>query len=165
MPENPEKLNELLGSFLDPESALKAIEDMDRGLDLLQTHPAPTPDPERIAAIKRDIQSRIGRIRRRRPISVWIGWSACAAAVLLAITLVLPFLRPSRIPLRQGVEIGNLSPWKLDAEPLLSGIQDNSEDIHNELLKTNSDFDSSNPIETLEQELKMLASTDDFWKG
>ncbi|NLH16053.1 MAG: hypothetical protein GX455_05710 [Phycisphaerae bacterium] len=165
MTENPEKMKELLGSFLDPESALKAVEDMDRGLDLLQSHPAPAPDPERIAAIKRDIQSRIGCIRRRQPISVWIGWSACAAAVLLVVAHYSPFFRPSRIPLKQGVEIVNLTPWTIDTEPLLSGIPSNSEDIHNDSLKTNSDFDSPNPIETLEQELKMLASTDDFWKG
>ena len=152
MPENPEQLKALLGSFLDPESAGKAAEDISSGLDLLRTHPAPAPSPERIASIKRDLQSRLVQARPSHRIPAWIGWTACAAAVLLGISLLtLPYW-PQTLPTQQVTDVVDPAQWKIDTDPVLSGP-----DQYNS--------DAPDPIEKLQQELKLMASTDDFWKG
>ncbi len=168
MTENPEQLKELLDSFLDPRSADKALEDIQQGLNLLSTFPDPTPAPQRIALLKREIHLRARKIRRFRRIFRWIGWSACAAAVVVVILFQTPLFRTAPLALRPGSEISCPAPWKIDTEPLLSGFMAHSEEVRSEMYKSYPDLydaDMPNPIEALEQELKMLASSDDFWKG
>jgi hypothetical protein len=168
VPENPEQLKSLLGSFLDPESAKKAAEDIGRGLDLFRTHPAPAPCPERIASIKRDLHSRLAQARPPRRILTWIGWTATAAAVLLAITLLTLTYGPQFHPTQQVTEAVNPAQWNIDIPPVLSGMERELVGELNTILTINPDqyySDSPDPIENLQQELKLMASTDDFWKG
>lgn len=168
MPENPEQLKALLGSFLDPQSAEKAAEDIDRGLDLLRRHPAPAPNPEHIASIKRDLQLRIGPARPARKFTAWIGWTASAAAVLLAITLLTLTYWPQTRPTQQITDVVDPSQWKIDTDPFLSGMTKELEGKLEEALKIHPDqynLDAPDPIEKIQRELKMMASTDDFWKG
>jgi hypothetical protein len=168
VPENPEQLKALLGSFMDPESAGKAAEDIGRGLDLLRTHPAPAPSPERIASIKRDIQSRLVQGRPPHRILGWIGWTATAAAVLLGISLLTLAYWPKTLPLQQVTDVVNPAQWKIDIDPVLSGIEKELVSELDTILTINPDqinSDSPDPIETIQQELIMMASTDDFWKG
>lgn len=167
MPENPEQLKALLGSFLDPESADKAAEDIQRGLDLLVTHPAPAPRPEQIAAIKRDLRLRLTQARRADRIPAWIGWTACGAAVLLATTLLtLPYWPQTR-PNQQVAEAVEPAQWGID-DPILSGMEREVGGDLDTILIINPDqyyLDAPDSIEKFERELKMMASTDDFWKG
>lgn len=168
MPENPEQLKALLGSFLDPESADKAAEDINYGLDLLRTHPAPTPHPERIVSIKRDLHLRIRQARPSRKIFAWIGWTACAAAVLLAMTLLALTYWPQFPPTQQVTEAVDPAQWKIDIDPVLSGMARELEEELDTILTNNPDqdcLDTPDTIDKLERELKMMASSDDFWKG
>lgn len=169
MPENPEQLKALLGSFLDPQSAEQAAEDIDRGLDLLRRHPAPAPDPEHIASIKRDLQLRIGQARPARKFTAWVGWTASAAAVLLAITLLtLTYWWPLSRPTQQITDVVDPAQWKIDTDPFLSGTAKELEGELEGILTIHPDqynVDAPDPIEKLQRELKMMASTDDFWKG
>jgi hypothetical protein len=166
--ENPEQLKALLGSFLDPESAGKAAEDIAGGLDLLRTHPAPAPRPERVASIKRDLRPRVGQARPSRRIPAWIGWTACAAAVLLAMTLLTLTYGPLFRPTQQVTEAVDPAQWKIDTDPVLSGMTKELEGELEEILSRNPDqyyLDAPDSIDKLERELQMMASSDDFWKG
>lgn len=169
MPENPEQLKALLDSFLYPESAGKAAEDIDRGLDLLRTHPAPAPHPERIASIKRDLQNRLAaQTRSSRRIPAWIGWTTCAAALVLATTLLTLTYGPQFHPTQQVTEAVDPAQWKIDIDPVLSGMTKELEGELETILTIHPDqynSDAPDPIEKLQQELKLMASTDDFWKG
>jgi hypothetical protein len=166
--ENPEQLKALLGSFLDPESAGKAVEDIGRGLDLLRTYPAPAPSPERIASIKRDLHSRLAQARPPRRILAWIGWTATAAAVVLAMTLLALTYWPKTLPTQQVTDVVDPVQWKIDNDPVLSGMERELEGELETILTIHPDqynSDAPDPIEKLQQELKLMASTDDFWKG
>lgn len=168
MPENPEQLKALLDSFLDPESAGKAAEDLDRGLDLLRALPVPTPCPERITAIKRDLQNRLAAQRSSGRIPAWIGWTACSAALVLAMTLLTLTYGPHFHPTQQVTRAVDPAQWKIDTDPVLSGMERELEGELETILTIHPDqynSDAPDPIEKLQRELKLMASTDDFWKG
>jgi hypothetical protein len=165
--ETPEQLKKLLESVLDPETVDQAGREMECGLDLLRDNPVPGPDPARIAALKLLVQSKAARHSKTHR-RIWIGWAVSAAAVFLAVGAWVAPWGIQWYASRPTASIHTLNPWKLDSDPTLRQLARELGEVLDENLSINPehrDIDAPETIELAEQQLKMLATSDDFWKG
>jgi hypothetical protein len=167
--EKPEQLKQLLQTFLESVPMSEAMDDIELGMKCVGTHPAPLPGSDTIEAIKSTIRKRI-RIHRTRTLASRIGWMSSVAAVLVAGVF---FLRgywspPSIEPEPVAVTVNPPSVWKIDSDPILSGLRSDLEEVLDETLSVSPDqyyIDSPTTIEQIEKELQLMASNEDFWKG
>jgi hypothetical protein len=89
---NEENLRELFERFLDARQAEEAIEDIEKGEQVLREHPVPRPNEKLIASIKSDIANSLLLRQRnifRRKVSYEVAAVAAAVIVLAAIGIKL----------------------------------------------------------------------------
>jgi cell division protein FtsB len=82
--ENPDNLRELFARFLAVDEANAAAEEVRRAEQLLELYPAPQPNAQAIAAIKRQVAARVARRHRFRHLPARLA-PAAAAVILLAL--------------------------------------------------------------------------------
>ncbi len=80
-----DNLVELFGRFVGPEAGKATAEDIRRGQRLLELHPAPLPDSQLLAAIKRQIAVRLSRRRHRFVRIAYRAVPVAAAVIIIAL--------------------------------------------------------------------------------
>jgi hypothetical protein len=83
--QNKENLKELFSRFLDARQTEEAVEDIEKGEQVLREHPAPRPNDELIAGIKSEIAGSL--LLRRR--NIFVRKVSCEAAAVAAAVIVL----------------------------------------------------------------------------
>ncbi len=166
MVEKNEQVQYLVDIYLDSESSSDVLHDMEQGMSCLQDHPVLPPSPETIQAIKHQICIRLKR--KTRAIPSRLAWIPAIAAVFLVGTLLFLSYWPKESIEFAGGTIENPPVWTIDSDPFLSDLKNDLEEVLDETLRVSPDryyLDSPGPIEQIEKELQMMASTEDFWKG
>lgn len=164
-----ENLRDLFKQFLDSEQAEDAVEDIERGEELLRRWPAPGPSGELLAQIKGEMAGRLVR-RGRRHVRWFASRAAAIAAAFVIVASVWTGLHRTSGP---GVAIaGSLIPsaiWESDNIAVddlrLATFTAEVERIENELRSLGLDEDGSDKSVLDEAEMELMDLKGEFWKG
>jgi len=161
---NDENLRELIEKFFDPEQAQMYLDDIEKGEQILHTHPAPEPDEMLIANIKAEIALNVLPRRATLVKRIAYGTAAVAAAVIIITAINTNWFEKSiDVGPGQGIQVASVFPWEsYDIEAFNTEV----EQIEDELMDLESgreNLDSNSDISEMEMELIVIAG--DFWKG
>ena len=164
MVDKNEKLEDVLSGFLDEQEANRAAEDIRLGDGILRDNIPPVPGEKLLNDIKMQISEKLAS-RRISPVVRWARRSVSAAAAIIIIGLATAVFFPGN----GGEEAfaGPVGWWEnekiktMDAE--MDDVLDRLIAISQEeyyIDDSEMDFD-----ETELEEIEMVATNDDFWKG
>lgn len=170
MRHNNESLNELLDRFMDFAQAAQAQRDIREGDRLFEIHPV-TMRKETAGAIKARVQR---EFRKQRQASI-AKWSSLAAGIAIALLAGVQALKDEPVmpvvqkPVYVASNTQNLWSRLSSGDSLLLVMDQELTDVANSINDIESeDAGSVNmlSIDLLEiEELEMIASNTDFWKG
>ena len=168
MSDKNENLKEILSRFLDAGDAAGAAEDIAQGDRLFQQHPAPKPDAQLLEQINVQIAAKLAS----RPTTGvrWMRRSAVAAVAVVFVSLAAVLMSPSRPPLE--VPGG----WWDEHEPTVKSastgksLSAEMDDLLEQIITISREeyyFEDEGSVfdETEIEEIEMIATSDDFWKG
>jgi len=166
---NEENLRDLFERFVDSEHAGEAVDDIERGEDVLRRWPAPEPSGELLAQIKSDIAGRLVRSGRRH-----VRWFASRVAAIAAAFVIIASVWTGLQ--KDGVtgvaSAGSLIPtaiWESDNIAVddlrLATFTAEVEWIENELKSLLLDESGSDKSVLDEAEIELMDLQGEFWKG
>ncbi len=168
MDKKNEKLEELLGRFMNDEQAHEAAEDMLAAEQLLRKNQAPEPDSKLLNLIKEQIAEELHVQHRHRSAVRALKVLAAAAAIIIAATIGYQVFNPQIEPGRNGIIMAS-SVWESDDlsidDPQLSPIVAQVEEVEGGMGDTDEDFVQNDVSGVDELEMELLAVNEDFWKG
>jgi hypothetical protein len=169
---NGENLKELFEKFVGSEQAERAVEDVRKGEQILQGHPAPEPDGELIANIKAEVAASLlhkeGNAFRRMVYKA----VAVAAGFILLVAIGLELFEKDKAEPERTVtdsviskavwESDRLADDNADLATLIAEI----DQIESDLLAVQLDENGGNGYEGVtELEMELIDINSDFWKG
>jgi hypothetical protein len=169
-----ENLKELFEKFLEPQQAIEAAEDILKGEQILHENPAPEPDEELIANIKRQINVKIsGRQRKVYKSALKIAAVAATIAILALIGVRLYKASPPRGGEPKKYTYASIVPTSVwESEDIVADdvkfafFTEEIEQIENQLKVLQFGEYSENGDRALaELEMELLEINSDFWKG
>ncbi len=159
-----DNLEELLGGLLDEAEARAAAADIRRGDLLLSEYPAPQPDAPLLEEIKAKVGDSLGAAAAARRRVYWIRRAVAVAAAVIVIASVL-LLWPG----------GGTTPVYADTTGLwddaaIADLRAEMDAVLDTMITLEADeygFDegAGDFAEAELEELEMVATNDDFWKG
>ncbi len=157
-----DNLEELLGGLLDEAEARAAAADIRGGDVLLSEYPAPQPDARLLEEIKVKVGDSLAFAAARRRQAKWIGRAVAVAAAVIVIASVL-LLWPG--PEQSFAEHKDI--WDDKAITSLRAEMDAVLDTMISISADEYGFDEAagDFAEAELEELEMMATNDDFWKG
>ncbi len=165
MHDKNDNLEELLGAFLGEAEAGAAAADIRRGDHLLNEYPAPQPDARLLEEIKVKVGESLGAAAAARRRGYWIGRAVAVAAAVIVIASVL-FLSPSG----QGPATAVAGTDGLWDDAAITSLRAEIDAVLDTMISISADeygFDegADDFAEAELDELEMVATNDDFWKG
>lgn len=170
--QNQENLKELFERFFSPEEAARALQDVQKGEQILRQNPAPEPDRQLIAAIKYDVGQALAARR-----DAWTLWTvayrvAVAATIIIAVAIGTKLFQKGG-PTTQGPQYAHIIPraiWESDDitadDADLSVLTAEVRQIEDEMLGLQSGGRRSNGDNLIvELEVQFIEIGSDFWKG
>ena len=166
-----ENLRELLARFMDADKAGQAAEDIERGDELLRTHPAPQPDENTVAGIKVMVSAAVSR-RHRITLERRIFAVAAAAAIVAVSAVVIKYfygqpgekttVRYAAVISDRIWESSDITTDDADIAVLTADIST----IENELYGVElSESGISGSVDADDLEMELIGIGGDFWKG
>ena len=166
-----ENLRQLLGRFMPAQRAGEALDDIERGEQILRDNPAPEPRPELLLAIKAELAEHLA-VRRRHGLTWLVPRLAAAAAMVVLASVGFRLVGTGRDKPNLGRDFAGLIPaaiWESDNieadDVSLAYISTELERIENELrsLSSGETQDDESAVDEVEMELKEIEA--EFWKG
>ncbi len=162
MSDKNDNLEELLGAFLGEAEAGAAAADIRGGDVLLNEYPAPQPDARLLEEIKVKIGDSLAVAAARRRQAKWIGRAVAIAAAVIVVASVL-LLWPGPPPPFAGHE----GIWD---DKAITSLRAEIDAVLDTMISISADeygFDegAGDFAEAELEELEMVATNDDFWKG
>jgi len=163
--ENNEDLKALFETFVGPQHAEDAVDDIRRGDQVLNEYPAPGPGPEVLAQIKAQVRSTLEKRSKRTfgPLSRKIA--AAAAVLIIGVVVSLRFFERKPAPVPPATipwDVENLRAQDADLAQFSAEI----EQIESDLLALQLGENGSNGHADLtELEIELMEISGDFWKG
>lgn len=164
-------LEQLLGKFMEPHQVKEAVDDIESGDRLFSDYPAPSV-PEQTS---RYVQWKVRNELRRHQTNTVLGWGTAAAAVAVILLAALyTVYDPQALPMSLPSDIAksdnaNVSIWAEHSDIRLTMIDTELTDIAESMDAIQYDttgFAGFEAIDLLElEELELIASNTDFWKG
>jgi len=161
MPDKNDNLEQLLGGFMNEVEAHEAAADIHRGDELLSEYPAPLPNAHLLEEIKAEVSRSLAAGRKR---VYWVRRVvAVAAAVIIIASVMLLWHGGGTTP----VYPGTAGLWDDTAITNLRAEMDAVLDTMISLEADEYGFDegAGDFAEVELEELEMVATNDDFWKG
>ena len=162
--QNKEELKELFEGFVSAEEAERAVEDIQRGEEILRGQSAPEPDSELVADIKTEIAGALLRRNFRR--MAYKTAVAVAAVILLAVVSVRFFEKGGVEPKR--VAKASIIPeaiWESD-DTDLAIMAAEIEQIEDRVMTLQlGENEGNGDKDLIELEMRLIALDSDFWKG
>lgn len=169
---NKDNLKELFEKFVEGKEAEQAVEDIQKGEQILRSHRAPEPDNELITNIKTEIAARLLHKKEkafRR--TVYKTAAVAAGFILIAVIGVKLFEKPKVEPAKVATD-STIPKTVWESERLADDDADSAtlvdevEQIESEVLALQSGENSDNGHETItELEMELTDTNSDFWKG
>jgi hypothetical protein len=161
---NDENLRELVEKFFDPEQAQIYLDDIEKGEQILQNHPAPEPDEMLIANIKAEIALHaLPRSATSVKRIVYVAASVAAAVIIITAVSTSLFEKTIDVEPGQGTQVASVFSWEsYDIEAFnaeVEQIEDELIDLESGREELNGDNDVS------EMEIELIEIAGDFWKG
>ncbi len=166
---NEENLRDLFARFVDSERAEDAVDDIERGEDVLRRWPAPEPSVELLAQIKSEMGGRLVRSGRRH-----VRWFASRAAAIAAAFVIIASVWTGlqKDSVTSVASAGSLIPsaiWESDNIAVddlrLATFTAEVERIENELQSLLLDEGGNDQSAIDEAELELIDIQGEFWKG
>lgn len=160
-----DNLEELLGGFLDKAEARAAAADIRRGDLLLSEYPAPQPDTRLLEEIKAKVGDSLAVAAAGRRQAKWIGRAVAVAAAVIVIASVLLLSPRGQSP---GTAVAGTDGLWDDAA--ITSLRAEIDAVLDTMISISADeygFDegAGDFAEAELDELEMVATNDDFWKG
>lgn len=164
MVEKNEKLEEILSDFLDEQEASRVAEDIRLGDSILRDNIPPIPGEELLNGIKMQMSEKLASMRRS-PVVRWARRSVSAAAAIIIIGLATAVFFPGH-----GSEEAFAGPAGWWENEQIKTMDAEMDDVLERLISISQDEyyieDSGPDFEEMElDEIEMVATNDDFWKG
>lgn len=164
---NEEKLRDLFERFGDSRQARQAVDDIERGEELLRRWPAPEPSEELLAQIKTEMAGRLVRSGRRH-----VRWFASRAAGIAAAFVIIASVWTALQKDGPGDAYAGRIPtaiWESDNIAVddlrLASFTAEVERIENELKSLLLDESGSDKSVLDEAEIELMDLQGEFWKG
>ncbi|RKY06009.1 MAG: hypothetical protein DRP66_09660 [Planctomycetota bacterium] len=162
MPDKNDNLEQLLGGFLNEAEARRAAADIRLGEEILSEYPAPQPDARLLEEIKTKVSRSLGAAATARRRLYWVRRAVAAAAAVIIIASVLLLW-----PAPQQSFAGSGDVWD---DAAIAGLRAEIDAVLDTMISIETDeygFDegADDFAEVELEELEMVATNDDFWKG
>lgn len=169
---NEENLKELFEKFVGGEQAERAVEDVRKGEQILQEHPALGPDGELIANIKAEIAASLLRKKENAFRRMVYKTVAVAAGFILLVAIGVELFEKGRGE-PERLATGSIIPkavWESDRladdDADLATLIAEIEQIESDLLAVQLGENGGNGHEAVtELEMELIEINGDFWKG
>ncbi len=167
MSDKNENLDDIFSGFLNAEDAARAAEDIRQGDKLLEQYQAPEPDELLLEQINVQIAAKLAS----RPTSGvrWMHRSAVAAVAVVLISLATVLLMPGPTDFQDpGDQWWDRTAVKsLSTDKSLSAEMDDLLERMITISREEYYFEDEGSVfdETEIEEIEMIATSDDFWKG
>lgn len=162
--EKNEKLEDILSSFLTDEDAVQAADDIRLGDRIFRDNTPPLPSEELLNSIKMQVSAKLAS-RRISPVARWARRSVSAAAAIVIIGLATSIFFPGN----GGEEAfaGPVGWWENEGIKTMDAEMD---EVLDRLIAISQEEyyidDSEIDFDEMElDEIEMVATNDDFWKG
>jgi hypothetical protein len=169
--EERENLQGLFGSFMDPEEARKAAEEVMAADELLRRNPAPEPSEEVLLRIKAETAAQLARRKRVRVWRKYVSEALAVAAMLVVVAAVALTVFPDGGERTRIAPLLSTEDWEAEsvvaADGNLAYISAEIEEIEEQFKTVVSpprEADTS-ASELYEMEMEVIAMANDFWKG
>jgi hypothetical protein len=164
-----ENLNELLAGFMDANMAGQAVQDIEKGDQLLRNFPAPQPGPDVVAAVKARVAA---AVRQRHRITlqrrIWAAAGVAAAIMLVSVAALKLFeQKPTEpTPAHYAVVIPDRVWEGSDITSDISVLSAELESLEKEITSTSVDEigDNSN-LSVGDLEMELIETGGNLWKG
>lgn len=160
MPDKNDNLEQLFGGFLNEVEAREAAADIRLGDGLLSEYPAPRPDGGILQEIKAEVGRSLATGRRR---VYWVRRALAVAAVIVVASVLLLWPGGGTTP----VYADTAGLWD---DAAIAGLRAEMDAVLDTMISIETDeygFDegAGDFAEAELEELEMVATNDDFWKG
>jgi hypothetical protein len=169
--ETEENLKDLFEKFLNSEQAEQAVEDIQKGEQILRKPAAPEPDSKLIASIKAEIAASLLRKKENAFRRTVYKTAAIAAGFIILAIISVKLFETERVQ-PERLASGSIMPkavWEsecladdgADSATLVADI----EQVESDLLAMQSDENGGNGEAVTELEMELTEINSDFWKG